>query len=97
MYKTNERKEYWMSASGWYYYDESIADEVNDQFTPKLYILNSVRSAEDYWFVVAFNERHLKESFIESMRFDDMTDEEFWEKYEYNILDNVDGFDIVLK
>ena len=96
-YSQSENKDYTMSASGWYYYDESIADEVAEHYTPKLYIINDVDCKEDYWFVVAFDEQHLKKEFIKAMNMENMSDEDFWEKYWYEILKNVDEFEIVLR
>lgn len=36
-YKNVNDRIYDMSATGWYYYDETIADEIEDEFTPKLW------------------------------------------------------------
>lgn len=88
---------YTRSANGWYYYDETIADEVEEHYTPKLYIVKDIQYREDYWFVVAFDEKHLKENFIKNNRMENMTDEEFSDKYECEQLKCIDGFDVILK
>lgn len=92
-----ENKEYAMSANGWYIYDESIVDEVEELYTPKLYIINSIKYPEDIWFTVAFNEQHLIECFKKEMNEKNLTDEEFQDKYNWEQLKNVDGFKIVLE
>lgn len=96
-YKTRDGLLYNMSATGWYYYDESVADEVEEYFTPKLYIVSSVKYPEDYSFVVSFNEKYLKNDFLKSMKFDDVSDSEFEKKFQYEVLKSVDGFEVVLK
>lgn len=96
-YKNRDGLLYNMSPTGWYYYDESVADEVEEHYRPKLYVINSVNYPEDYLYVVAFDEKHLKQEYLKSMNMDDISDEEFWDKYGYEELKTVDGFDIVLK
>lgn len=95
-YKNRDGLLYDRSATGWYYYDELIADEVEKHYTPKLYIVSSIKYPEDYWFSVAFDEKQLKECFCKEMK-EDLTYEEFQDKYSYEELKTVDNFDIVLK
>lgn len=90
-------KEYAMSANGWYIYDESIADEVEELYTPKLYIIWGVEYPEDYQFIVAFDNKHLKQEFIKDNNLEEMTDEDFWNKYECGELKEVNGFKITLE
>ena len=90
-------KKYTMSANGWYIYDESIVDEVEELYTPKLYIINSIKYPEDIWFTVAFNEQHLIECFKKEMNEKKLTNEEFENKYNWEQLKNVDGFKITLE
>lgn len=96
-YSKPENNEYTMSASGWYFYDENIVDDVAEYFTPKLYIVSSNKYPEDYWFIVAFNDKHLIVEFKKSMRKEDISEEEFYNKYQYEVLNKVDGFEITLK
>lgn len=96
-YSKSENEEHTMSETGWYYYDEFIADEVEEHYTPKLYNIWNIRCEEDYQFMVAFNKKHLKQEYIKDNHLEEITDEEFWNKYECEELKEVNGFKIVLK
>lgn len=92
-----ENKEYTMSANGWYIYDESIVDEVEELYTPKLYMIWNVEYLEDYQFIVAFDKQHLKQEFIKDNNLKKMTEEEFWNKYQCEEIKEVNGFKIILE
>lgn len=86
-YHYKENKEYTRSANGWYYYDESIADKVEEMFTPRLYELEGMMT-------VAFNKdealKYLKEKYTH-VDFSNRDAEEI------NHIDEVDDFKIELK
>lgn len=94
----NYKGEYTRSNVGWYYYDESIADAVNELWTPKLWEVCDHR--QDYqcdrWFFIACNEQHLLSCWNEEQK-DNLTYEEFTEKYNINCINEVDGFEIKVK
>lgn len=94
VYKNREDKQYSMSKSGWYLYDEYIADEVEEKWTPKLWIVSGTGYyKEDYGFYVACNELHLLECWNkenkENLNYDDFT-----EKYDISLLNQCGDFDI---
>lgn len=97
IYKNREGKQYEMSGSGWYFYNEYIADEVEEMWTPKLYFVKGVGSndTEDYTFIIACNPDHLvkcwNEKFYDS-QFEDI--ELFMEEYEFYIIKECDDFHI---
>ncbi|APH20877.1 hypothetical protein RSJ8_4072 (plasmid) [Clostridium botulinum] len=96
-YLKPEKEEYTMSSTGWYFYDEIIADEVEEHYTPKLYNIWDIRNEEDYLFMVAFDKKHLKQEYIKDNHLEEMTDKEFWNKYGCEELEEVNGFEVVLK
>ena len=84
---------------GWYYYDESIVDEVEELWTPKLWIVSNKDEDKDT-LIVACNEQHLYRCFIEEHT-DCSTDgysyETFKQSFNYKLANEIDGFDIVVK
>lgn len=96
-YNCIDQKVYEYSVSGWYYYDESIADEIEENWTPKLYIVIPVDQSEEYELVVACNENHLYSCFLEKHQEipkEELTLEQFKEFYYYDLIKEVDGFNI---
>lgn len=96
-YSKPENEEHTMSTTGWYFYDEIIADEVKEHYTPKLYMIWEIGYEEDYTFIVAFDEIHLKKEYIKEYNLEDMTEGRFEARYYWEALTEVDGFKIVLK
>jgi len=88
-YKDINDKLYKMSATGWYYYDECIADEVEEMFTPKLYNVNNGI------LTVAFN----KQAALKFVRekYKTCIGEDWMYLDSMQQIKEVDGFDVVLK
>ncbi|MGG7131108.1 hypothetical protein [Clostridium perfringens] len=84
-----------MGSEGWYIYSEEIAKEIDDYYTPKMWIVTDVRCVEDYSFIVAMNPKHLVECWNQSNN-EKLTFEEFNEKFCYETFTEVDGFKISL-
>lgn len=93
-YKNNEGLLHNMSANGWYYHDESIADEIEDYFTPKLYSVTDKLNPKQHVLLIALNEDHLKKCYTEEMLLNNMTKEDFLERFIYSEIQYVDGFKI---
>ena len=97
VYINQDNKQYSMSKSGWYLYDEYIADEVKEKWTPKLWIVSGTgQYKEDYGFYVACNEQHLLECWNEENK-EELTFEEFTEEYDISLLNKCGDFDIEVK
>lgn len=81
------------SKTGWYYFDESIADEVNEYWTPKLWEVCDHREEYqcDRWFFIACNEKHLLCCWNEEQK-DNLSYDEFIERYNLNYINKVDDF-----
>lgn len=87
-------KQYLTNKVGWFFYDREIADKIENRWTPKLWVVSGTgQYKEDYWFFIACNEEHLLKCWNEENR-DNLTHEEFLEKYEINLLKEVDDFNI---
>lgn len=86
------------SSKGWYYYDEYIAKEIDELWTPKLWEVCDHREAYqcDRWLFIACNEQHLLSCWNEEQR-DNLTYEEFTEQYNLYCIDKVSGFEIEVK
>lgn len=96
-YKNKDGKLYDMSASNWYLYDETIAEEVEEYFTPKLYSVTDKLKPTKHIMIVAFNKDHLKKCFIKEMFMPDMTKEEFFNRFVCVEFQYVDGFKVILE
>lgn len=94
----NYKGEYTRSNTGWYYYDESIAVEVDELWTPKLWEVCDHRESYqcDRWLFIACNEQHLLSCWNEEQR-DNLTYEEFTEQYNLYCINKVSGFKIEVK
>lgn len=92
----NYKGEYTRSNTGWYYYDESIAVEVDELWTPKLWEVCDRGYQEDRWLFVACNEQHLLSCWNEEQR-DNLTYGEFVKQYDLCHIEEVDGFKIMVK
>jgi len=94
-YENREGKGYNYSSSDWYYYDECIVDEVNEYWTPKLWEVCDHR--EDYqcdrWLFIACNEEHLLSCWNKEQR-DNLSYDEFTEKYDLSCISEVGDFNI---
>lgn len=96
-YQDRDSKVYEMSLTGWYIYDEYVADEVEENWTPKLYIVIPVDQSEEYEMIVACNENHLYSCFLEKHQEipkEELTLEQFKEFYYYDLIKEVDEFNI---
>ncbi|EOU1990632.1 hypothetical protein C4D27_18040 [Clostridium perfringens] len=85
-----DNKEYKMKAVNWYFYDESIANGVDEYWTPKLWVVDGI-----YHFV-ACNEEQLVECWNER-NCDTISYDKFMEEHDFAKLLEVDGFEISLK
>lgn len=86
-------KEYEYNKVGWYYYDESIADEIEEYFTPKLWWSYKVGYQEDFWICVACNIEELYDRWVQEHGFTG-TIEDFGEEIEYECINELDGYSI---
>lgn len=94
VYINKNGKECSMSKNGWYIYDKYIADKVEEKWTPKLWIVSGTGEyKEDYFFMVACNENHLLKCWNEENK-EELTFEEFTEKYDINVLNKCGDFDV---
>lgn len=89
-----DNKEYEYSKTGWYFYDESVADEVNEEYTPKLWWSYKIKNEEDFWICVACNVRELYDRWVNERYFDGEFDD-FGEEVEYSEIKELDGYNIV--
>lgn len=91
-YKYNSNKE----STGWYYYDESIAKEVDKYWTPKLYIIKL--PCGDEFIIIACNEIHLHKCFNDETSDDSYVNfEQFKNTFKYRTIENVGDFKIFVK
>jgi hypothetical protein len=96
-YQDKSSKVYEMSLTGWYYYDESIADEIEQYWTPKLYIVTPIDQSDEYELIVGCNDSHVYSCYLEKheeIPKNELTFEEFKENYEIELVKEVNGFDI---
>lgn len=96
IYRNREDKQYTFSKTGWYYYDENIADEVDEMWTPKLYILDYFEGENSCEYVIACNEDHLL-SVWNAKNNETYTLDEFQEIFNITQLTKCGDFDIVVK
>lgn len=87
---------YSRSKGNWYFYDEKIVDEINEKWTPKLWIVSGIGEyKEDYGFYIACNEEHLLKVWNSENR-DNLNFEEFTDEYDINELSKCGDFDIAV-
>ena len=84
---------YEQSMNNWYFYDESIADEVNEYLTPKLWWSKLSKYPEDLWICVSCNIEELYDRWVKEHSF--KGDLESWlEQIEYCEIKELDGYSI---
>jgi hypothetical protein len=96
-YQDRNSNVYEMSLTGWYHYDEFVADEVGEYWTPKLYIVTPIDQSDEYELMVACNENHLYSCFLEKhkeIQKGELTLDEFNENYSFDLVKEVDEFSI---
>jgi len=81
---------------GWYYYNEPIADEVEEYWTPKLYIIKLPYGAENT--IIACNEEHLWKCFNDESSDDCYVNfQQFKNTFKHRTIESVDEFKIIVK
>ena len=96
IYRNQKDVQYTYSKTGWYYYDENIAAEVDEMWTPKLYILDYFEGESSCEHVIACNEDHLL-SVWNAKNNETYTLDEFQEIFNITQLTKCGDFDIVVK
>lgn len=95
-YENSDKELHYMSAANWYYFDEFIEDQVEEEFRPKLWWSHKYNYPEDFWICVARDVNELRQRYEEERK-ETITQEEFEENYDYSIIDNIDDYRIDLK
>lgn len=94
IYRNQKDVQYTYSKTGWYHYNENIAAEVDEMWTPKLYGVTNKNNCTLY--LVACNTDHAWKCFNEEYNYDVLW-LDFKENYLLFEFDKCGDFDIIVK